>query len=141
MLTPKRLLTLMLLLFVKISVAQQCRIKGTVTDDSTKQKLDSVKIEIYEDELLYKIIFTDTAGRYDTGAFQLFKKLNFLVSRKGYGFYKILFNNLKENSITFINLGLDKLALEEIKKLQEESKQNIINSRKHKRKVYKIKRV
>lgn len=131
-----------MLLHPAVSFSQECQIKGTITCKETSEKLSEVKIEVYEGDLLYKIIKSDTAGRYDTGKFKLIDRdLSFLVARQGYESYKILFSNIKQNSITFINFNLEKLTEARVKEQQEEQKKAINNPQKFKRKYYKVKRM
>ena len=137
---------LLIFFFLALNVqwlkAQDCQIKGTITCKETNEKLDSVKIELYEGTMLYKIIKSDSVGRYDTGKFKLIDKdLSFFVSCRGYTAYKILFNKIRENSITFINFSLEKLTIEEVKQQQEERKKAIADPKKFKRKYYKVKRM
>jgi|CXWJ01.1.fsa_nt_gi hypothetical protein len=130
------------LLHTVFAFSQDCQIKGVICCKETNEKLTDVKIEVYEGDLLYKIIKSDTAGRYDTGKFKLINsKLSFLVAKQGYEAYKILFSNVKQNSITFINFNLEKLTEARIKEQQEEQKKAINNPQKFKRKYYKVKRM
>ncbi|HNR20664.1 MAG TPA: hypothetical protein PKN75_05610 [Bacteroidia bacterium] len=136
------LLVCLMLLLPAVSVSQECQIKGTIVCKETSEKLSEVKIEVYEGDLLYKIIKSDTAGRYDTGKFKLIhKNLSFLVAKQGYEAYKILFSDIKQNSITFINFNLEKLTEARVKEQQEEQKKAINNPQKFKRKYYKVKRM
>lgn len=136
------LLVCLTLLHPAISLCQDCQIKGVICCKETSEKLSDVKIEVYEGDLLYKIIKSDTTGRYDTGKFKLIDKdLSFLVAKQGYEAYKILFSNVKQNSITFINFNLEKLTEARIKEQQEEQKKAINNPQKFKRKYYKVKRM
>lgn len=145
MVNPKLVLSYVLLTCIAlpaITLGQDCQIKGTVTSKESNEKLNDVKIEVYEGDLLYKIIKSDSIGKYDTGKFKLINKnLSFLVTKQGYEGYKILFNDIKENSVTFINFNLERLTEAQIIEQQEDQKKSINNPKKFKRKYYKVKRM
>lgn len=116
-----------LLVFVCFSfnvAAQHCQIKGTVTDSEGRQPLDSVRIEIYEGSLIYKIIYTDEVGHYDSKMFQVIDKVSFRLTRNDYEKRSIRFQKLKGNNVIFMDIGMKKISEEERKKqkLKEEKK-------------------
>lgn len=121
----KKLLLLICLFNIclaQFAMSQNCRMQGRVMDTKTHKGLDSVKIEIYEDKFLFKIIYTDTAGRYDSGNFKLFKNLVFHLYRRGYRDTKTQFNNIEENTITFINFNMEKISAEEQMQIEADKK-------------------
>ncbi len=112
--------------------AQHCQIKGQVLDKSSLSVLDSVRIEIYEGNLMYKVIYTANEGRYDTRMFQVIGDVSFRISRSGYEKRTIKFNKLKGDNVIFMDISLVKIPEEElIKKREKEEKK--VNAKSKKR--------
>ncbi len=81
--------------------------------------LDSVRIEIYEGKLMYKIIYTDAQGRYDTRMFQVINDVSFNITRNGFEKQLIQFGKLKGNNVIFMDIFLDRISVEKFKKQKE----------------------
>lgn len=121
-------------LSVQMADAQHCQIKGKVLEKKSMATLDSVKIEIYEGSLMYKIIYSDQGGRFDTKMFQVISNVSFRISRQGYERRVIRFNKLRGNNVIFMDISLRKItADEEAKILHKEEKKH---KTKAKRKKY-----
>ncbi len=121
-------------LSVQMADAQHCQIKGKVLEKKSMATLDSVKIEIYEGSLMYKIIYSDQGGRFDTKMFQVISNVSFRISRQGYERRVIRFNKLRGNNVIFMDISLRKItAEEEAKILRKEEKKH---KTKAKRKKY-----
>ncbi len=122
------------LLFMSLSagaMAQHCQIKGMVTDSGSKQPLDSVRIEIYEGSLIYKIIYTDKSGHYDSKMFQVIDNVSFRMTRNDYDKRTIRFQKLKGNNVIFMDIAMNKISEGERKKqLLKEEKKNTAKLRK-----------
>ena len=114
--------------------AQHCQIKGKVLEKKSMATLDSVKIEIYEGSLMYKRIYSDQGGRFDTKMFQVISNVSFRISTQGYERRVIRFNKLRGNNVIFMDISLRKItAEEEAKILHKEEKKH---KTKAKRKKY-----
>ena len=121
-------------LSVQMADAQHCQIKGKVLEKKSMATLDSVKIEIYEGSLMYKIIYSDQGGRFDTKMFQVISNVSFRISRQGYERRVIMFNKLRSNNVIFMDISLRKITAEEESKiLRKEEKKH---KTKAKRKKY-----
>lgn len=113
--------------------AQHCQIKGKVLEKKSMTTLDSVKIEIYEGSLMYKIIYSDQNGRFDTKMFQVISNVSFRISRQGYERRVIRFNKLRGNNVIFMDISLRKItAEEEAKILRKEEKKHKTKSKRKK---------
>lgn len=112
-------------------MAQHCQIKGMVTDSGSKQPLDSVRIEIYEGKLIYKIIYTDASGHYDSRMFQVIDNVSFRVTRNDFEKRTIRFQKLRGNNVIFMDIAMKRISEEERKKQKlKEEKKNISKLRK-----------
>jgi hypothetical protein len=113
--------------------SQYCQIKGDLLDSQTMQKLDSVKIEIYEGKMMYKVIYADSLGQYDTRMFQVVGPVSFRISRDGYnkGFQR--FGKLKGNNIVFMDIKLKKVSETEMKKIKAREAANTDNKTRKKK--------
>jgi hypothetical protein len=105
--------------FCRPLFAQQCQIKGAVGERNKTTMLDSVRIEIYEGKLMYKIIYTDAQGRYDTRMFQVINDVSFNITRNGFEKQLIQFGKLKGNNVIFMDIFLDRISVEKFKKQKE----------------------
>ena len=115
-----KLLSVVFFLFFicNVSQAQYCQIKGDLLDSQTMQKLDSVKIEIYEGKMMYKVIYADSLGSYDTRMFQVVGPVSFRISRDGYDRGFLRFGKLKGNNVVFMDIKLKKVSDTEMKKMK-----------------------
>ncbi|HOZ89979.1 MAG TPA: hypothetical protein PLU85_00985 [Bacteroidia bacterium] len=130
----KSFFCLLFLLSIQLADAQHCQIKGKVLEKKSISPLDSVKIEIYEGSLMYKIIYSDKGGRFDTKMFQVISNVSFRISRQGYERRVIRFNKLKGNNVIFMDISLRKITAEEEAKIQHKEEKK--HKTKSKRKKY-----
>jgi hypothetical protein len=121
------------------ATAQYCQIKGDLLDSQTMQKLDSVKIEIYEGKMMYKVIYADPSGSYDTRMFQVVDAVSFRISRNGYSKGFLRFGKLKGNNVIFMDIKLKKLSETEAKKIKAREA-SAADSKNRKKKYAKVRR-
>ncbi len=135
-----RLLIFCFILATMAAKAQHCQIKGDVLERSTVTKLDSVKIEIYEGNMMYKIIYTDSSGQYDTRMFQVVSPVSFRITRPGYEKKQLRFGKLKGNNVIFMDIELRKITNEELKKRETKLTKNGADSKNRKKRYARVKR-
>lgn len=129
----KSFLCCVFMLSLQLAQAQHCQIKGKVLEKKSLSPLDSVRIEIYEGSLMYKIIYTDPSGRFDTRMFQVISNVSFRIWRQGYERRNIRFNKLKGNNVIFMDISLRKITPEEEAKNQRKEEKKVKTKTKRKK--------